>query len=1784
MKKIYLFTLAIFLLGVTSTRAQNTAGKEFWVTFGANYLASTECLHYPEGQLDMKLRIATQDALSTDVTIRFTGLTAPADIVVFRNLPSDTVLTHTLTLPQKQAVYNTITGSSYLSSIHITSTEPITAYAINIGSRSTDATNILPITALGTEYYQISYKPKTKRSCPTNNPPASCASCQTIPIPDVYDAYAVIATEDATEIFHEGTLVTTLDKGEVYYRTDINDMTGQLVTSTNKKPVAFFALNQNVSIGTQTSGDCLMQQLSPVNTWGKKFFVPVSNRGPDIVRIVASKPNTTITASPPPVSLITAGGGQSSLVALEPGEWVEFEVSGSGCYIQADFRVGVCTYLKSQGGSGNAKSDPSQAWLPAIEQMTSEAMIAPFIPDAASTSNLKPTSGGEHYALIITPTATAPFTEVYKNGVLQSPSPLTGWKNHQDGEFSFCELRIDDGSDNPNISYTFKNDNKLLVMGYGIGSAESYYYLGFAAQRDLNVIFDVNDEEDWTDQLFCERSFDITVNIEDFDEDEDGGSLTWYIDGNENTACKGSLSCSFPNLSIGEHTIRLEYIFDGEDRFVERILEVGAITSVSVLPNGSGTVNVSDTCVASGKPLTLTATPASAMYKFSHWSEGNATSSTNPSYSFPVSKDRDLVANFKLNTYKIELEKIPQDGGRVFGYDDEVPYGEPRTIIAAPFFNYDFLGWTDKYGEDISDLDTCEIIVTCDTILYANFQLKSYEIKVLRNNPGGGWVSGGGENIPYDSLITVQAIPRDDYKFIEWQEDDELVSSNSSYTFNVTRARTLYAIFELKTFKVSLSANPPQGGWAEELDGPFLYGTTVTIRAYANDNFTFRNWTDKYGGIRSDDSEYPFTVTRDTVLIANFDSDPFMVTLLAEPEEGGVVWSTDTTDIPFLTPVTITAEPDNCYNFLYWTEADTVVSENSAYTFEIEHDRTFTAVFEVKNLMVTALANTGGTVDIDTVYIDCGEELTITAFPERGYLFVNWTENGEEFSTDNPLIFNVSDSLNLVANFEYVTYYIALDKTPHLGGSVHTAGFYPINDTLTVYASPNPGYKFVRWMEEDAIESLNADYQFIVDRDRALTAHFTNDSLDVILSVNNSNFGSIEGGGTDIPYGTTITIKATPEENYKFINWTEEDGSEYSRRDSLTFLVIRSLNLTANFEPKGYLVKLSVNPAPGGTVIGESIVDFGTQHTIMAIPNSQYEYVFDNWTDLDNGDEITQPTYEFMVERDYNFVANFIPQYCKITVSAEPTIGGNAFGGEDDIDKGTPLTVYAEPFDHYVFVKWTENGDSVHNGLEYEFIVLKDRNLTAHFEKETIIITLSAEPPQAAATLTGDSTYYHGDHVTVEATPNEHYYFLNWTVNGEYVTDENPHLFSAEQSGEWVANFDTNSYTITLLSEPPDVATFKGGGTFTYGKQTTIQTTPDICYEFVEWTEADTTVTDCTFMVDRNRTFIAHFTQKQINITTAANLIEGGTAFPENSNPECGTEITVNAEPYEGYNFVNWTEEDEVVCETPDYTFDATRSRDLMANFTPNIYNITIIVDPPEFGSVTGGGSIPYGEEITLHATPGDNYDFVSWTEEDTVVSTNVAYKFTVTGSRTLTANFEVIRLDFDTYATTLWNNTFMLNLKKLEEELEEEYGKITGCKWFKNDIELKITNTIDQFSYSAGSKKGDLLEIAPTYYSFLITTGTGELRYSTKKVLTNINPAPTKNQLLVYPNPTWSGSAFTIERLTKDTYIEVYNQYGVCLSRTIATDEVATLSLDLPSGVYFIRNNHKEAKVVIIR
>ena len=100
-----------------------------------------------------------------------------------------------------------------------------------------------------------------------------------------------------------------------------------------------------------------------------------------------------------------------------------------------------------------------------------------------------------------------------------------------------------------------------------------------------------------------------------------------------------------------------------------------------------------------------------------------------------------------------------------------------------------------------------------------------------------------------------------------------------------------------------------------------------------------------------------------------------------------------------------------------------------------------------------------------------------------------------------------------------------------------------------------------------------------------------------------------------------------------------------------------------------------------------------------------------------------------------------------------------------------------------------------------------------------------------------------------------------------------------------------------------------------------------------------------------------------------------------------------------------------MVSSNASYNFTVTGNRTLVANFTyvPQSFTVSVSANPTNGGTVSGGGTYTEGQSCTVTATPNANYTFTNWTENGTVVSSNASYNFTVTGNRTLVANFTYV-------------------------------------------------------------------------------------------------------------------------------------------------------------------------------
>nr|MBC8320813.1 T9SS type A sorting domain-containing protein [Bacteroidota bacterium] len=219
----------------------------------------------------------------------------------------------------------------------------------------------------------------------------------------------------------------------------------------------------------------------------------------------------------------------------------------------------------------------------------------------------------------------------------------------------------------------------------------------------------------------------------------------------------------------------------------------------------------------------------------------------------------------------------------------------------------------------------------------------------------------------------------------------------------------------------------------------------------------------------------------------------------------------------------------------------------------------------------------------------------------------------------------------------------------------------------------------------------------------------------------------------------------------------------------------------------------------------------------------------------------------------------------------------------------------------------------------------------------------------------------------------------------------------------------THCYSITTSANPTNGGSTTGDGDYLSGTQVTVIATPNTGWIFQDWTENGNVVsTDSsyTFTVSSDRDLVANFESITYTITTISNPTNGGTTSG-GGNYSYGTIITLTASPNSGFYFINWTENGNVVSTSPSFQYTVTGNSTLVANFNQQEpYTITTSSNPVQGGITSGGGNYLPGSQCTVIATPNLGYLFYSWTEYGNQVSTNPIYTFTVTGNRTLVANF----------------------------------------------------------------------------------------------------------------------------------------------------------------------------------
>jgi len=160
---------------------------------------------------------------------------------------------------------------------------------------------------------------------------------------------------------------------------------------------------------------------------------------------------------------------------------------------------------------------------------------------------------------------------------------------------------------------------------------------------------------------------------------------------------------------------------------------------------------------------------------------------------------------------------------------------------------YTFAGWYEDpefSGNPVTDIPTDS---TGELTFYAQWTINTYKItaQVANGCEGMGEVIGGG-TYKYGTTVTLTATASEGYRFVDWVEGDQTVSTDATYIFTATGDRTLTARFE-KLYTVTVS--PAEGGTATADKTTAAAGETITLTAEASTDYRFTGWTSSNEGV-----------------------------------------------------------------------------------------------------------------------------------------------------------------------------------------------------------------------------------------------------------------------------------------------------------------------------------------------------------------------------------------------------------------------------------------------------------------------------------------------------------------------------------------------------------------------------------------------------------------------------------------------------------------------------------------------------------------------------------------------------------------------------------------------------------------------------------------------------------------------------------------------------------------------------------------------------------------------
>lgn len=331
-------------------------------------------------------------------------------------------------------------------------------------------------------------------------------------------------------------------------------------------------------------------------------------------------------------------------------------------------------------------------------------------------------------------------------------------------------------------------------------------------------------------------------------------------------------------------------------------------------------------------------------------------------------------------------------------------------------------------------------------------QTPSFNINATPNHEEYGSVNGGGV-YELGQTCTLTAVPNEGYTFVNWKTDGIVVSTENTYSFTVRSNKNYVANFyENSTYPLTYSYNEDD------------HTATVTGRVE---------------GVELGELVIPETVLHN--------GDFYTVTAIGQ-------WAfADCMSLASVSiPNTVTAIGAQAFIYCYNLVS---VSLPSGITL-IPH-----GLFQSCGNLASITIPSGVTFISSYAFLECNSLASLTVLAETPPVLDNESLGDIFIDVDKTIpVYIPCGTLEAYQNAEGWNEFtnivgicpgtITVTASPAEYGTVTGGGSFEGGETCTVTATPNEGYYFLCWMENDQVVSTEATYTFTVTGNRSLTAIF----------------------------------------------------------------------------------------------------------------------------------------------------------------------------------------------------------------------------------------------------------------------------------------------------------------------------------------------------------------------------------------------------------------------------------------------------------------------------------------------------------------------------------------------------------------------------------------------------------------------------------------------------------------------------------------------------------------------